>query len=134
MSEIADVRQEKTYRRGLILGLTIAEVMILLIFVLLMALAASLQKRDQKIAALDNGGASRLEQSRRKAGKRFNQSISHSRPSVDRQRRSCDGPSRCGRRNIEIGSSPKGRGHSSAVRRPDDRPGRSNGGRNGNSQ
>lgn len=60
MSEIADVRQEKIYRRGLILGLTIAEIMILLIFVLLMALAASLQERDQKIAALDNGGASRL--------------------------------------------------------------------------
>lgn len=34
--------------------------MILLIFVLLMALAASLQKRDQKIQALDKGGASDL--------------------------------------------------------------------------
>lgn len=53
-------KDNKQYRRGLILGLTVAEVMILLIFVLLMALAASLQKRDQKIEALDKGGASDL--------------------------------------------------------------------------
>lgn len=51
---------DKPYRRGLILGLTVAEVMILLIFVLLMALAAALQERDEKVAALDNGGAARL--------------------------------------------------------------------------
>lgn len=50
----------KPYRRGLILGLTIAEVMILLMFVLLMALAAALQNRDKRIEALDQGGASRL--------------------------------------------------------------------------
>lgn len=55
-----DVRQDKSYRRGLILGLTIAEIMILLIFVLLMALAAALGTRDRKIQALDRGGASRL--------------------------------------------------------------------------
>lgn len=55
-----DVRQDKIYRRGLILGLTVAEVMILLIFVLLMALAVALQNRDRKIEALDHDGASRL--------------------------------------------------------------------------
>lgn len=60
MSDITDVRQDKVYRRGLILGLTIAEVMILLIFVLLMALGAALQNRDKTIEALDQGGASRL--------------------------------------------------------------------------
>lgn len=60
MSDYPDLRQEKAYRRGLVLGLTMAEVMILLIFLLLMALAASLQDRDQRIAALDSGGASRL--------------------------------------------------------------------------
>ena len=55
-----DFRQDKPYRRGLILGLTMAEVMILLIFVLLMALASALANRDERIAALDQGGASRL--------------------------------------------------------------------------
>jgi flagellar motor protein MotB len=55
-----DFRQDKTYRRGLILGLTMAEVMILLIFVLLMALAAALANREERIVALDQGGASRL--------------------------------------------------------------------------
>lgn len=55
-----DVRQDTAYRRGLILGLTIAEIMILLIFVLLMALAAALAQREQKIEVLDKGGASRL--------------------------------------------------------------------------
>lgn len=60
MSEQLDLRQDKSYRRGLVLGLTMAEVMILLIFVLLMALAAALQKRDDRIRAMDDGGASRL--------------------------------------------------------------------------
>lgn len=55
-----DLRQDKSYRRGLVLGLTMAEVMILLLFVLLMALAAALQNRDARIRALDGGGASRL--------------------------------------------------------------------------
>ncbi|MBE1529543.1 flagellar motor protein MotB [Sphingopyxis sp. OAS728] len=53
-------QDDKQYRRGLILGLTVAEVMILLIFVVLMALAAALQTREQQIDALDKGGASRL--------------------------------------------------------------------------
>jgi flagellar motor protein MotB len=55
-----DLRQNTAYRRGLILGLTIAEIMILLIFVLLMALAAALANRERKIAIMDKGGASRL--------------------------------------------------------------------------
>ncbi|KEO85710.1 hypothetical protein EH30_14445 [Erythrobacter sp. JL475] len=55
-----DVRQDKPYRRGLILGLTIAEIMILLIFVLLMALAAALASREEQIQVLDQGGASQL--------------------------------------------------------------------------
>lgn len=55
-----DLRQDKAYRRGLVLGLTMAEIMILLLFVLLMALAAALQNRDARIKTLDKGGASRL--------------------------------------------------------------------------
>jgi flagellar motor protein MotB len=60
VSDQIDLRQDKSYRRGLVLGLTMAEIMILLIFVLLMALAAALQTRDRKIVLLENGGASRL--------------------------------------------------------------------------
>lgn len=60
MTDHPNLRQEKAYRRGLVLGLTMAEVMILLIFLLLMALAAALQNRDQRIALLDSGGASRF--------------------------------------------------------------------------
>jgi Flagellar motor protein len=55
-----DVRQDKSYRRGLILGLTIAEIMILLIFVLLMALAAALARRDERLATFEGGGLTRL--------------------------------------------------------------------------
>ncbi|MDO1560117.1 hypothetical protein Q0812_11835 [Brevundimonas sp. 2R-24] len=60
MTDLPDLRQDRAYRRGLVLGLTIAEVMVLLLFLLLMALAAALQNRDRRIAALDQGGASRL--------------------------------------------------------------------------
>ena len=67
MATQLDLRQEKSYRRGLVLGLTMAEVMILLIFVLLMALAAALQNRDQRIRLLDGGGASRLVETLQKA-------------------------------------------------------------------
>lgn len=59
MAEL-DVRQEKAYRRGLILGLTIAEIMILLIFVLLMALAAALSNREKQLKVLDQGGAGKF--------------------------------------------------------------------------
>jgi outer membrane protein OmpA-like peptidoglycan-associated protein len=55
-----DIRQDKSYRRGLILGLTMAEVMILLIFVLLMALASALANRDKRLKALEDGTGSRL--------------------------------------------------------------------------
>lgn len=55
-----DLRRDKSYRRGLILGLTIAEVMILLIFLLLMALAAALAKRDEQLRALGGSGAAQL--------------------------------------------------------------------------
>lgn len=67
MTEQLDVRQDKAYRRGLILGFTAAEVMILLLFALLMALGTVLENRDrqiealdEQIEALDEGGASRL--------------------------------------------------------------------------
>lgn len=55
-----DIRQDKPYRRGLVLGLTIAEIMILLIFVLLMALAAALANRDKRLNAIEDGTGSRL--------------------------------------------------------------------------
>jgi flagellar motor protein MotB len=55
-----DIRQDKSYRRGLILGLTIAEIMILLIFVLLMALAAALANREKRLEAVEDGTGSRL--------------------------------------------------------------------------
>jgi outer membrane protein OmpA-like peptidoglycan-associated protein len=55
-----DFRQDKSYRRGLILGLTIAEIMILLIFILLMALAGAMASRDKQIEALDQGGSARF--------------------------------------------------------------------------
>ena len=67
MSNQLDLRQDKSYRRGLVLGLTMAEIMILLIFVLLMALAAALQNRDQRIRVLDSGGASQLVEALQKA-------------------------------------------------------------------
>jgi flagellar motor protein MotB len=59
MSQL-DLRQDKSYRRGLVLGLTIAEIMILLIFVLLMMLASALANREERIRLIDKGGASRL--------------------------------------------------------------------------
>lgn len=55
-----DIRQDMQYRRGLILGLTIAEVMILLIFVLLMSLASALSNRDRKLEAVSDNVGSRL--------------------------------------------------------------------------
>ena len=60
MNDHPDIRQEKAYRRGLVLGLTMAEIMVLLIFLLLMALAAALQNREERIQMLDSGGASQL--------------------------------------------------------------------------
>jgi flagellar motor protein MotB len=46
-----NIRQDGPYRRGLVLGLTIAEVMILVIFCLLLALTAMLAAREQEIAS-----------------------------------------------------------------------------------
>ena len=45
--------QEKFYRRGLVLGLTIAEIMILIIFVLLLALASIFSGRDASVEAAE---------------------------------------------------------------------------------
>lgn len=55
-----DIRQDKPYRRGLILGMTMAEIMILLIFVLLMALASALSSRERQLKALGDGSGTRL--------------------------------------------------------------------------
>lgn len=55
MKERFDPRQAKPYRRGLILGLTMAEIMILIIFLLLMALTAALARRDKQIEQLSSG-------------------------------------------------------------------------------
>jgi flagellar motor protein MotB len=55
-----DIRQDRPYRRGLVLGLTIAEIMILLIFLLLMALAAALANREKRLHAIEGGAGSRL--------------------------------------------------------------------------
>lgn len=60
MAGAPDLRQDKSYRRGLVLGLTMAEIMILLIFLLLMALAAALQSRDERLQAIADGVPSRL--------------------------------------------------------------------------
>lgn len=64
---VFDIRQDKSYRRGLILGLTIAEIMILLIFVLLMALAAALANREKRIQALNQGTGSKMIEAIQKA-------------------------------------------------------------------
>lgn len=55
-----DIRQDKPYRRGLVLGMTMAEIMILLIFVLLMALASALSSREQQLKAIGEGAGTRL--------------------------------------------------------------------------
>jgi hypothetical protein len=49
----ADIRaQTRFYRRGMILGLSMAEIVTLIIFVLLLTLAVSLRYKDKQIAAL----------------------------------------------------------------------------------
>lgn len=48
-----ELRDDKPYRRGLVLGLTMAETMILLVFALLLALTTSLSARDQRISKLE---------------------------------------------------------------------------------
>lgn len=46
-------QQNRSYRRGLVLGLTMAETMILMVFALLLALSSSLAERDERIARLE---------------------------------------------------------------------------------
>ena len=45
--------QDRAYRRGMVLGLTMAEVVILVIFSLLLALAIAINDRDQRIVTLE---------------------------------------------------------------------------------
>jgi len=47
------LRQDRTYRRGLVLGLTMAEIVILVIFCLLLALTATLALREERIRQLE---------------------------------------------------------------------------------
>jgi len=59
------LRQDQPYRRGLVLGLTMAEIVILIIFCLLLALTAVLAARESRIKELeqvvaDRGIATRL--------------------------------------------------------------------------
>lgn len=46
-------RQDAVYRRGLVLGLTMAEIMILILFTLLLALTAAIATREEKIFERD---------------------------------------------------------------------------------
>lgn len=46
-------QQERSYRRGLVLGLTMAEIVVLIIFALLLALAAVLAVREERIRVLE---------------------------------------------------------------------------------
>lgn len=63
--EPGSLRNDQPYRRGLVLGLTMAEVMLLLVFVLLMAMGAALAHREQDVQRLgralaDQGLSARL--------------------------------------------------------------------------
>ncbi|MBF5094109.1 hypothetical protein F1643_06030 [Azospirillum sp. INR13] len=48
------LEQEKSYRRGVVLGLTMAEVVILVLFALLLALAVKMEKQEHQIASLED--------------------------------------------------------------------------------
>lgn len=49
----ADIQhQDNTYRRGLVLGLTMAEIMVLILFALLLAMAASFELRERELVRL----------------------------------------------------------------------------------
>lgn len=45
-------RQDRSYRRGLVLGFTMAEIMILILFAILMALGATIVSKEERIKAL----------------------------------------------------------------------------------
>ena len=49
---VSATREEHSYRRGLVLGLTMAEIVTLIIFVLLLALSALLARKDDEMARL----------------------------------------------------------------------------------
>src|SRR2546423_6281272 len=51
----ADIsNQTRFYRRGMVIGLSMAEIVTLLLFVLLLALAALLRAKDKQIATLEH--------------------------------------------------------------------------------
>lgn len=45
-------KQDRSYRRGLVLGFTMAEIMVLILFAILMALGATIVSKDERINAL----------------------------------------------------------------------------------
>lgn len=51
------IQHDGSYRRGLVLGLTMAEIMVLILFTLLLALATSLLSRDMEIQKLSRDAA-----------------------------------------------------------------------------
>src|SRR3977135_2457044 len=64
MTEVETVRRDaRSYRQGLVLGLTMAEVFLLLVFALLIALAAFWNSERQKRKALETGQGQPQQQS-----------------------------------------------------------------------
>jgi hypothetical protein len=58
-------RQDRYYRRGLVLGFTMAEIMILILFAILMALGATIFSKDEQMKALAQAsGANAVESTR----------------------------------------------------------------------
>jgi flagellar motor protein MotB len=57
--EPGNLRHDQPYRRGLVLGLTMAEIMLLLVFILLMAMGAALAHRDHDVKRLHQALADR---------------------------------------------------------------------------
>lgn len=53
MSNRDIISQDQSYRRGLVLGLTVAEIMLLLLFILLLVLSTSLARMERKVAEGD---------------------------------------------------------------------------------
>ena len=51
-------RQDRSYRRGLVLGFTMAEIMVLILFAILMALAATILSKDERIKVLTQASGS----------------------------------------------------------------------------
>lgn len=77
-------RQDGQYRRGLVLGLTVAEAMLLILFALLLALGAILLRRDNFIATLRQQLAEATHQTRLAEAKaEVLQAIAEKRPNED---------------------------------------------------